>query len=212
MVPERAIETGGMTQDFREPELSPAARRVLAALLLSLALHAVLLGWVGAGNRQAANRPTASTLQVRLVPGGTGVKQEGSVPPVPVARSEHQRIAVLPKPVVSLSKTPLPVLNTPVLLDTHYYLARELDVLPVPVHPIIPALPQGVPANQRGWVRLRVRLDDMGTVRSVRVEDSSPPEVFDQAARDAFVRGAFRPGIKDGRPVYSELEIKVFFQ
>jgi TonB family protein len=203
-------------QDFREPELSPAARRVLAALLLSLALHAVLFGWVGV--RQQVQRAPV-VLQVRLSPSTHSTAKDNpllstaSLSTSPAAADKlqpAQHVAVPEKPSPAV-QAPVPVLNTPVLVDTHYYLARELDVLPVPVHAIVPIAPTGIPAGEHGWVRLRVRLDDMGRVTSVKVEDSNPPEVFDRNARDAFEHKLFQPGIRNGQPVYSELEIKVFF-
>ncbi len=203
--------------DFREPELSPAARRVLAALLLSLALHAILFGWVGV--RSQVQRASPVVLQVRLAPGTHSlVKNKPILPTASLSTSPAtadklqpaQHVAV-PEKSLPVVQAPVPVLDTPVLVDTHYYLARELDVLPVPVHAIVPIAPTGIPAGEHGWVRLRVRLDDVGRVTSVKVEDSNPPGVFDRNARDAFEHKLFQPGIRNGQPVYSELEIKVFF-
>ena len=204
-------------QDFREPELSPAARRVLAALLLSLALHAILFGWVGV--QQRVQRSSPVVLQVRLAPSTYSSAKDkpilstASLSTSPAAADKLQPVqhVAAPEKPSSAVQAPVPVLDTPVLVDTHYYPARELDVLPVPVHAIVPIAPTGIPASEHGWVRLRVRLDDMGRVTSVKVEDSNPPGVFDRNAREAFEHKLFQPGIKNGQPVYSELEIKVFF-
>jgi protein TonB len=106
----------------------------------------------------------------------------------------------------------LPVMDVAPLVDTTYYTARELDVLPQPTHPVMPNFPERAKlAGLTGWVVLTLKIDDTGAVQSAMMKDANPPDVFDQSTLAAFRHAHFSPGIKAGRPVYSELEIKVHF-
>ncbi|MHB1676088.1 MAG: energy transducer TonB [Sulfuriferula sp.] len=104
-------------------------------------------------------------------------------------------------------------MDVPLLVDNTYYPAKELDVLPQPLSPIVPLYPaQAAQASLQGWVVLRMKLDDMGRVRLIEVGAANPPGVFDQSAIDAFSHAKFAPAQKGGRAVNSLVEIKVRFE
>ena len=87
---------------LREPELSPAARRVLAALLFSLGLHAGIIGLIQLAPVSVAAKPSA-VLQVQLAPRALSAK------PLPHQRPVHMAVmATTVKSDLSV-KTPQPV-------------------------------------------------------------------------------------------------------
>ncbi|MDR3393214.1 MAG: TonB family protein [Sulfuriferula sp.] len=94
--------------ELREPELSPAARRVLAALLFSIGLHAAIIGLV----RLTPVRPSVpSVLQVQLplpqaakpapvqpVATGVAVKAVSTISPQPIQSRPLPAVAPAPVP------------------------------------------------------------------------------------------------------------------
>ena len=63
-----------------------------------------------------------------------------------------------------------------------------------------------------GWVKVAFRVTAKGTVEDVRVLESEPPGVFDQAALDAVSRWRFKPRRVGGRAVAGEAEQVVEFK
>lgn len=228
---------------LHEPELSPAARRVLAALLFSLGLHAAIIGLV----RLAPSVPQVSSLpnilQVELpkrpqpvvatppkpvvgdvavmtaiTPSALPIKMLPPKPDAPIMSAQPAVSAPEPvSPIAAQSLAPpaksgLPTVNVPLLVDNTYYTAKEVDVHPRALRPITPVYPAAAAdSNIQGWVLLKIKLSDTGKVEQVTVGDSSPPDVFDQAALDAFTKAGFAPAQKAGRAVKSLVEIKVWF-
>ncbi len=222
-----------MSQFDQEPELSPAARRIVGALLLSLGLHAAVVGLIGAGGgvtQVTLDRPLQARLVVRVERAKSApvhqvqptvtpdlairtpaLKMDSSLASAPTP-TDATSPAHVPAPANTASAAPLPLLTTPPLADVNYYTTRELDVLPRPQAPIVPLYPQHSNASvKEGWVLLTLKLDDTGQVQSLVVKEAYPPDVFDQSALNAFRAARFYPGEKDGRPVNSEVEIKVWF-
>ncbi|MEM1034177.1 MAG: TonB family protein [Myxococcota bacterium] len=78
---------------------------------------------------------------------------------------------------------------------------------PPPVYP---------PAAQRqrveGFVTLRLRVEDDGSVSDVVVVEASPRGVFERAATAAARRYRFEPAIVDGRPAATTVEQRVAFR
>jgi protein TonB len=225
---------------LQEPELSPAARRVLGALLLSLGLHAAIIGLVRiAPATVSVGAPAVMQVQFsKIVPVGKShavaltnalsqpVMQATapSLTSVPIALPSPQMTAT---PVVATDKqavTPaaeiappnlekLPQIDLPVNVDMTYYTAKEVDVHPRALATIQPVYPMAAAANnQQGWVVLHIKLDETGKVEEVKVADATPAGVFDEAALEAFRQGKFSPAQKSGRTVKSLMEIKVWFK
>lgn len=219
-----------MAHPHHKTELTPAARRIVGALLLSLGLHAALVGLIGAtgsASHPALQAPLQAQLSVTTGvtrPVITAVPQdEGLRKSLPMTLPEKKAALLTPLPatVIPTAVAPplppfaalLPVLSTPPLADDNFYSARELDVLPRPLAPIMPEFPQHIDANNKeGWVLLSLKLDDTGHVQSIEVEQAQPPGVFDDSALAAFRHAQFHPAEKDGRPVNAKIEIKVWFR
>jgi protein TonB len=98
-------------------------------------------------------------------------------------------------------------------VDTTWYLARQVDRHPRAIGNITPKYPElARQRNQEGTLKLRVKIDDLGRVREVEVVEAQPPEVFDEAALEAFRAARFHPAMKDGRPVRYEAYMRVEFK
>lgn len=129
--------------------------------------------------------------------------------PAPAAKPAPQPVAEAPPAPAPETKLP----SVPVMVDTHWYQARQLDVQPRASHPINPVYPPAaIRMNRQGKVKLKLRIDESGAVRDVEVEESSSPGVFDESALEAFKRGHFEPAIRNGRPVRAEIEISVSYE
>ncbi len=63
-----------------------------------------------------------------------------------------------------------------------------------------------------GYVRVAYDVSADGSVTNVRVVDSDPPGVFDEAAVAAVRGWRFHPAISDGKPVVKELVSRVNFK
>lgn len=92
--------------------------------------------------------------------------------------------------------------EVPLLIDTHWYTAREVERRPEPVDEIEFIYPDE--ARRRGItgsVVLVVHIDMTGEVREVKILESNPPEVFDAAVIAAYRQARFTPALRGGRPV-----------
>jgi hypothetical protein len=99
-----------------------------------------------------------------------------------------------------------------IVMSSDYLSASELDVMPV-IRRDISAFPEGVEnlTGIAGKVVVGLWIDESGHVaRSELIESELPAGYGDIAAR-AFLKGDFKPGMKDGRAVKSRIKIVVFY-
>lgn len=203
-----------------EPALPRKLRRPLAAIWVSLGLHAAVIALV-----QVAPPGTAGiagpVIEARLVSAPVSEPEsETELAPsdipdaLPVASVEPAEPAPpvhTPTPVESPVQATAPVTITSAT-DFNFYSARELDVQPRALRAIEPAYPADADRSKlSGSVRLQLKLEADGRVIDVDVVRSSPPGVFDEAAVKAFKQAQFAPAIKAGRPVRALILIEVNF-
>lgn len=91
-----------------------------------------------------------------------------------------------------------------------YYRSSELDSKPVPLATVDPKAPKSV--TSAGRVRARVLINETGRVDRVLIVSSEPPGVFDVAVVGAFGSVRYRPGVKAGFKVKSQLLVDVAFE
>lgn len=173
----------------------------MAALAVSAAAHALLVGALGApfGARWGEISWFEPSLPIRAVlrPGVLAARdstggEEASAGPLPPAETAEPRRALLPEP--------------------RYYLTRELDGLPAPLAQIEPEYPAAAAErNLSGRVVIRLFIDESGAVERVVTLRADPPGVFEQSAERAFLAARFTPGIKKGAPVKVQMTIEVSF-
>jgi protein TonB len=103
--------------------------------------------------------------------------------------------------------------SLPIGIDTHWYLARQVDKQPKAIGSIEPVYPDEAKRRDlEGTLKLMLKIDDLGRVLSAEVVEATPPGVFDKAALAAFRDARFTPAMKDGRPVRYQAYIRVDFK
>lgn len=151
------------------------------------------------------------------------VKQD-KAPPAPVVQpSPEPETVKASKPVPEQPQPPTqiqteasqsPALpSIPVMVDTTWYESRQLDAQPKasqPVNPVYP--PEAMRRDQDGSVKLKLKVDEYGTVRDVSVVEGDPPGVFDESALAAFKQAHFIPARKNGMPVRALIYIRVRYE
>lgn len=214
---------------FDTPEIQPAEAKLILALVLSLALHLALafLVQVKPEIRPEARPETRiKALQVDLAERRVAASPQTSETHSSAPPPESDRPAT-PEPAPAASAppaaapaqaappppSPLPAIDIPLVEDPTYYTAKQVDVHPAATKPIRPEFPDVVAeAGVEGFVTLRLLIDDAGVVREISVVEAQPPETFEAAAMDAFRNARFSPAQRNGRPVKSDVLIKVTFE
>lgn len=219
-----------MTTLADEPSIPPRLRRPLAALWISLALHAALIALIQVVPPAASG--TASPIEARLVPSHTP-QPVATVPPDSEAATPKPRPLVAgdaddavpaaePAPAEPAPPEPVPPAVVPappaapagpaiaIPVDLTFYAARQLDVQPRALGNIEPDYPPDADRQQRsGKLRLQLKLEADGRVSDVEVVEAEPPGVFEDSAVRAFRAARFAPAQKDGRAVRALLLIEV---
>jgi protein TonB len=132
------------------------------------------------------------------------------IKPVPDAKPADVPEQSIVQPAASAAPA-LP--SIPVMVDSTWYEARQLDVQPKasqPVNPVYP--PDAQRRNQQGTVKLKLKVDEFGVVKDVKVEEGDPPGVFDESALAAFKKAHFEPAMKNGQPVRALIYIRVRYE
>jgi len=165
--------------------LQGVSPRLWGAALLSVAAHAAAVTAVGtlAGSSEG---PASA-------PNGFTVRLADAAPVTPRA------VAVAPR------KAALPTAR-----EKRYLRASELDSKPAPLASIEPATPAGA-GSRSGRVIARVLIGADGAADKVIIESAEPPRIFDRSVMDAFGAARYRPGLKAGQAVPSQMRIEVSF-
>lgn len=219
---------------LEEPAIPPRLQRPLAAVWISLGLHAAVIALIQ--TVPPASHPVGgSMIEARLVsshraqptepvppdseasvagPSPLAASNAADAVPVADAAGAAQAGAAPSEPVPPAAVAPptaapaAPAIRIPV--DLTFYAARELDVQPRALGHIEPDYPPDADRQQRsGRVRLQLKLEADGRVSDVEVVEADPPGMFDDSATRAFRAARFLPAQKDGRAVRALLLIEV---
>tara|TARA_B100000575_G_scaffold184479_1_gene148341 strand:- start:3448 stop:3831 length:384 start_codon:yes stop_codon:yes gene_type:complete len=72
----------------------------------------------------------------------------------------------------------------------------------IPLERIAPKYPrEALKAEKTGFVTVRLTVDEKGSVISAIIEESRPPNIFDDATIQALLKWKFKPRVIDGVPV-----------
>lgn len=228
-----------MTEPLEEPSIPARIQRPLAAIWVSLGLHLALIALVqvappGAGG---AGGPV---IEARLIStprtiadfSPTGAPDTAPAPMAPSELADSLPVAPSQTPVSPSAAEPPahappadeapaepraePPPDSPVTLtsavDLTYYGAREVDVHPRALAEIVPAYPEAADRQKlSGKVVLQLKLEADGRVIDAEVVRATPPDVFEEAAMEAFRQARFAPAIKGGHPVRALMLIEVTF-
>jgi TonB family protein len=170
--------------------------RLPTAFAASLAIHAALAaalavvagGWLP-GSRAPAAKPDALLATLRTQPAPTPRKTAAAATHPAQGAGDATTGAALPKP---------------------YYLpAAELTERPLALAAVEPSFPSGAPAT--GRVKMRLYINERGSVDAVDITEAEPAGEFEQVAVQAFSEARFTPGRKDGTAVKSQIALEVRF-
>lgn len=200
-----------LLQDFSRED----TRRLLAGLLVSLAVHvALLLGFAPA-------RPTAafapSPLEVRL---REAAPDEPAVELATLQPADHDAIssgAATSDPAEPAPAPPrapgAPVAAVPLAVPfDRYYTARELDQRAEQTNEVALVYPKtAYEMRRKGTVVLRLYINERGGIDQLGVVSATPAGVFEEAALSAAQSLQFSPAVKNGMPVKSLKVIEIRF-
>lgn len=101
----------------------------------------------------------------------------------------------------------------PVMLDTRWYTARQVDRRPEIMTSILPVYPEQARSRGiEGSVVVEVHIDETGRVRDIQILEADPPGVFDAAVLEVYGQALYRPALLDGRPVRYIGKYRVLFE
>ncbi|MGQ9685815.1 MAG: TonB family protein [Thiobacillaceae bacterium] len=101
----------------------------------------------------------------------------------------------------------------PVMLDTRWYTARQVDRRPELMTPALPVYPEQARSRGiEGSVVVEVHIDETGRVRDIQILEADPPGVFDAAVLEVYGQALYRPALLDGRPVRYIGKYRVLFE
>jgi protein TonB len=202
-------------------------RRLIAAALLSAALHAALLFWLPFQPAAGRPGPVGSLIEARIQPAqlATPTEEDDASPSANAAEfaasaEEQAQLEPAPKskPVppteMPAAVEPLPpqtaAIEAPLIRDPTYYSAKQLDAYPDPLSPIRLQYPETAVADQvNGRVLLLILIDEFGVVSEVSAVEADPPGYFEEAAGAVFKGTRFKPGMKQGRAVKCRVLVQV---
>lgn len=200
-----------------DPVSAAALRRIGLALLLSAALHLLLVVRLESGSSAGGNLQGTIQARLDLQPSPASVRSPRIRTPfvrklpddrtagdaVTPPRSE-QPAAGIDEQVQSSQQPVGESIRVPV--DPVYYAARELDVYPVPIERL-----QAPSGAVNGWVRVLALVDETGAVTRADVFDSDAAGVAEETALQAVRTARFSPARKEGRAVRSRILIELRF-
>ena len=223
----------------RRPSSSDGIRAVALCAILSVALHGLLFSlrlpsssaapsWQGSTTQVSGPRVRVVTLTPSAAParpsgGRHSVHAHRQVIGKPSSQASVAQQSD-PPPDKLLDKRaapgesrtePAPIAMAPLTRAGSFgddYVPRPLlTVPPAAITPVVFAAPQGDAFRGRHVGILSLFIDEHGRVQHIESEPPGLPEVFEQAARDAFMAAQFAPGEVDGAAVRSRVWVEVVF-
>lgn len=104
----------------------------------------------------------------------------------------------------------MPRADVPLIVDTAWYTAKDLDLYPRALAPVEPAYPLSAAAVS-GEVWLQLMIDESGAVNEATVVKAEPAGYFEDSAQQAFKLARFSPAQREGHAVRSRVVVKVRF-
>lgn len=188
-------------------------RRLLVALLASLAAHASLL-WTPALTAKVFSPPLAEetkTLQVALADWGPPPAEvPESVRPEPATQPTRK---VLPPSQPTADTTAATREKSPECPPPyHYFRSREVEQLPVPLSHVDRNPVELLRHSDAGTLQADLCIDPTGTVSAVIVVATELPAVFTASATRHFSSVRFKPAVRNGEPVAVRQRISVRYE
>ena len=104
-----------------------------------------------------------------------------------------------------------PALEVPLPEEKRYFTAKELDILALPFTPMsFDRLGFALDKMSERRLRLRVFINEAGTVDEVRLEGRTGVPAFEDEVRREFMSARFVPAVRQGRAVKSQKLVEIF--
>jgi hypothetical protein len=104
-----------------------------------------------------------------------------------------------------------PALEVPLPEEKRYFTAKELDILAVPFTPMsFDRLGFALDKMSERRLRLRVFINEAGTVDEVRLEGRTGVPAFEDEVRREFMGARFVPTVRHGRAVKSQKLVEIY--
>ena len=203
-----------------------AGIRLSLALALSVALHLSLIFGIAVGPSVPAS---VSTIAARLAPkasnAGSFPDQGAEMRTAPrvggrllddeTRKREPMQSTRAPEPEIQsaparVDESLLPRAEVPLLVDPVWYAASDLDAYPRALVPVESRYPESA-VDVSGEVSLLLKIDEFGAVQEITVVKAEPAGYFEDSAVRAFTTARFSPAQRDGRPVRSQVVVKMRF-
>jgi protein TonB len=194
-----------------------ARKRVSAALAVSLLLHLVIAGLIRGGSTTFSHRASVQNfLHARI--------SELAAPTLPDAppaalelnharsppRREHASDsppAIAESAAAGRASNAITAART---ADAKYYSARELDVYPAPLAPLmLNHTGKAAAGRSYGYALLAIMLDATGAVADVELLEVQPAGYFDDDAVKAITSTRFTPALRNGRAVKTRIVVRI---
>jgi TonB family protein len=94
----------------------------------------------------------------------------------------------------------------------YYFPPQDLSQKPQATSPVPLDYPPNLPLVANGHIILRLLIGASGDVDRIIVEKSNLPKELEETARLAFAKARFNPGLRENRPVNSQLTVEVTFE
>jgi hypothetical protein len=210
---------------------------IRSAFGVSLLLHAMVLAAVAPPHTQpryvvlearlqvlqptgSSDYLTSSAFTFPLAPGVRGpVEPQSPTPPkdeavralsdatLPHNLAEAQRFT----PGFDAARREGPALEVPLPEEKRYFTAKELDILAVPFTPMsFDRLGFALDRMSERRLRLRVFINEAGSVDEVRLEDRFGIPAMEDEVRREFLAARFFPAVRQGRAVKSQKLVEIY--
>jgi TonB family protein len=208
-----------LAQALKQRRKSIAAR-FFAFTAASLALHALTLGAYAPGSGSAPARAEAfPVVHAVLAPGAPAVTPAHDSPSESQADGpatfDNRASGTLPSEqnaTVAKAEPPAGARGLDIPLPDKWYTAAEVDVRAEPRNPPRLDYPQELAmSGLSAIVKLRIFIDERGTVRKVELAEPGPDRAFDLVAQRAWDDVRFSPALKQGVPVKSQKLLELDF-
>jgi TonB family protein len=180
-------------------------RRLGVFIAASILLHALMLAYTPGGSGGSAARADRAerALHAVLAPAPSHDAGEGERSPTAQDAAAAQGATAVADP--SASQAAREGVGSDLPLPDKWYTASELGVLAEPLAPVKLTYPEELAGSTIiTAVRIRLFVDESGTVQKIQVVESGADPAFDAAAIRQWATVRFKPGLRDGVAVKSQ--------
>jgi TonB family protein len=180
-------------------------KRLGVFIAASISLHALMLAYTpgGSGGGAAREERAERALHAVLAPAPSHHDGQGEQSTAVQDAAAAQGTTAVADPSTSQAARPGEGVDLP--LPDKWYTASELSVLAEPLAPVKLSYPEELAGSTIiTAVRIRLFVDESGTVQKIQLVESGADPAFDAAAIRQWATVRFKPGLRGGIAVKSQ--------